>query len=386
MLKTILKSEEEGPLIETRGKNYLKNAQRTCLTRIPAVMVTVWLAAASLVAQDGGHPNRVIFLHYDYMVSTDPENPHSDEPRPETIELLKNVFRDHGITLVIDPRHTELPHSTWLGFDADGYGCSQVLAAQQGGTVASFAQLKSQYFHPTGNVPWHYIIFGHIGGIFSIGCTGTTGQAELPGYDFMVTVAGVMYDPRVASFRCDLNFTDICLRMEAGTLMHELGHNLDLRHGGGDDENFKPNYFSVMNYMFQMSGVIFLTAPRVPTFDHWELDYSEKEYPTLDESHLNERLGIGGSSDDRLVGLYGNIACGDAYAFATGPVDWNCNGVIEPDVAIDLNTQNFWPNPDFPPHISIDRLTGFNDWEHVRQFIHEPPYTTGRARPNSIQP
>ena len=32
---------------------------------------------------------------------------------------------------------------------------------------------------------------------------------------------------------------------QSGTLMHELGHNLSLRHGGGDDTNYKPNYLSV---------------------------------------------------------------------------------------------------------------------------------------------
>ena len=30
--------------------------------------------------------------------------------------------------------------------------------------------------------------------------------------------------------------------------MHELGHTLNLRHGGFEDDNCKPNYISVMNY------------------------------------------------------------------------------------------------------------------------------------------
>ena len=30
--------------------------------------------------------------------------------------------------------------------------------------------------------------------------------------------------------------------------MHELGHNLGLRHGGGDDTRCKPNYLSIMSY------------------------------------------------------------------------------------------------------------------------------------------
>ncbi len=40
--------------------------------------------------------------------------------------------------------------------------------------------------------------------------------------------------------------------------MHELGHNLGLQHGGADDWNNKPNYLSVMNYLFQQDG---LTVP-----------------------------------------------------------------------------------------------------------------------------
>jgi hypothetical protein len=38
--------------------------------------------------------------------------------------------------------------------------------------------------------------------------------------------------------------------------MHELGHNLGLHHGGGQEDplndarfNWKPNYHSVMNYL-----------------------------------------------------------------------------------------------------------------------------------------
>ena len=42
---------------------------------------------------------------------------------------------------------------------------------------------------------------------------------------------------------------------ERGLLMHELGHNLGLRHGGGDDINDKPNYTSVLNYRYTFTGV-----------------------------------------------------------------------------------------------------------------------------------
>jgi hypothetical protein len=60
----------------------------------------------------------------------------------------------------------------------------------------------------------------------------------------------------------DKNVTPTVMN-QGGTFMHELGHNLGLRHGGGSDLNgdaedtptFKPNYLSVMNYKFQLVGI-----------------------------------------------------------------------------------------------------------------------------------
>ena len=38
--------------------------------------------------------------------------------------------------------------------------------------------------------------------------------------------------------------------------MHELGHTLGLGHGGNAVPNCKPNYLSLMNYVFQLGGLI----------------------------------------------------------------------------------------------------------------------------------
>jgi hypothetical protein len=335
----------------------------------------------------------VILLHYDYMVSTDPANPHSDAPHPETISRMVEAFRRRGITLIIDPQHTELPHFNFIGFGPGGDLCAQLDATilanlGLGGPTTTFEALKAQYFQPHGDVARHYAIFAHaaaasLGG----GCTGlTSGLSELPGYDFVVSVGYFFHTPNHFGWSCcnptfgDCNgIKDYCLRIEAGTAMHELGHNLDLHHGGDEDLNYKPNYISVMNYLYQGGGVVFAASPGSTTFNHWELDYSDRVYPTLDENHLDERVGLGGAPDDTRIAHYGQGLCGPfnevlSMPAAAGPVDWNCDGTIEPDVANNL-LEPFYLNVP-PPQL----LHGFDDWAHVQQYLNTPEYRTGQGR------
>ena len=78
-------------------------------------------------------------------------------------------------------------------------------------------------------------------------------------------------------------------RDQSGTFMHELGHTLGLLHGGDDDIGFKPNYLSIMNPHWQVP------LPADPNIG-WRLDYSRfgpEDLPSLDESSLNEHVGIG---------------------------------------------------------------------------------------------
>ncbi|MCL4554607.1 MAG: hypothetical protein M1565_05685, partial [Actinobacteria bacterium] len=75
---------------------------------------------------------------------------------------------------------------------------------------------------------------------------------------------------------------------QSGTLMHELGHNLDLKHGGGDHTGYKPNFLSIMNYFFQMTGI--------PPSN--SLDSSDSVLASVDENSLDEFLGIQDGTDD----------------------------------------------------------------------------------------
>src|SRR5262249_5722666 len=61
----------------------------------------------------------------------------------------------------------------------------------------------------------------------------------------------------------------------AGTMMHEFGHTLGLLHGGTDLDNFKPNYYSIMNYTGQMPSFLDQTGQVAEHYmSNWSLQYS----------------------------------------------------------------------------------------------------------------
>ncbi|MDP2663374.1 MAG: hypothetical protein Q8R28_21885, partial [Dehalococcoidia bacterium] len=99
-------------------------------------------------------------------------------------------------------------------------------------------------------------------------CTGVSGIGDLSGDDFMVTFGGWP--------AASVNRTS-----ESGTFMHELGHTLDLHHGGADDTQYKPNFLSIMNYSFQLGQLV----------PH-PLDYSRWALSSLNEAALQEQKGI----------------------------------------------------------------------------------------------
>ena len=75
-----------------------------------------------------------------------------------------------------------------------------------------------------------------------------TGVGDFPGGDVMVTL-GAFSDTDGLPVGTPF--------MQASTLMHELGHNMERRHGGEAFEpNCKPTYLSVMNYLYQLRGLL----------------------------------------------------------------------------------------------------------------------------------
>ena len=89
------------------------------------------------------------------------------------------------------------------------------------------------------------------------------------------------------------------VNVQAGTLMHELGHTLGLTHGGryypngsttpAFEQNCKPNYQSVMNYLFQVDLL------QSDSQGDLALDYSDRALNALNEGSLNTQ-GLTGAN------------------------------------------------------------------------------------------
>jgi len=223
------------------------------------------------------------------------------------------------------------------------------------GTVADRSSANCTNIIAARRQVFRYAIFGH-NHAHNIG---SSGMAETPGNDFMVTLGDWSTS--------DLQAVGGRRATEAGTFMHELGHTLGLDHGGGDGINCKPNYLSVMNYSFQLAN---LDATR-------PLDYSNQTLPPLNENGgLNEPAGIGGPAGRYTVfGLNGVTT----ITSANGPINWNgTGGSGDMNVSADIN---------YIDAIAACRvadkstLNGYNDWNGlVYNFRVSPDFAEGVPR------
>ena len=211
----------------------------------------------------------------------------------------------------------------------------------------------------------------------------TSGVADLPGSDVLITLG--LWE----------NFVGTAF-VQASTTLHELGHNLNLWHGGvaaiwGDqaagtatyiEPNCKPNYVSSMNYLFQVHG-LFDDAGKL------HLDYSGSNLGPLDERFLSDvpfspapayvpawfapansplalRLAVAPASRFCNGAAFGTTAPASKArvtgASTTAPIDWN--GDLIANSATQQNV-NFDGTADGVSVITTE-LKPFDDWSNIR--------------------
>ncbi|MFJ9707786.1 OmpL47-type beta-barrel domain-containing protein [Streptomyces sp. NPDC101234] len=287
-----------------------------------------------------------IFVQVDWMADTT----HSHALSADAIKRVVNAFanspyRRHspstGINLHVDAgpdsildfatdktwgtlsTARKLPETKNLGTSVNGryqWNAFNTIKTEDGG------------FTSTGRAPiFHYAISAHN---LESGST-SSGIAPTPGSDLIVSLGSFANQVGTVS-------------EQAGTFMHELGHNLNLEHGGNNNVNHKPQYFSVMNYLYQMG----LTSGSTTG----TMDFS-RQNTALDENSLDERSYPTSSGNHDLKHYCPNQGGGGSFVTvpaADKQVDWNCDGQITGLVGYDVNNDG-----------ARTTLTGWDDWSNL---------------------
>jgi hypothetical protein len=367
---------------------------------LAVLLSTNWATAQDANLTLAAEPQHV-WVHYDYMVfppgSVYPRgnvypNGVSMAPSRAAIDMVVDAFAKQGLTLHIDPVHNAIPgHQIVIpDFNPAWRAASQACVGSD--DAVSFLKLKQQYFHPDGDHPWHYAIFGYSGGLSALEPNGnacpvdplcggypdpnSSGYSELPGFNFILALGSLTEGVGLTLDQIS-NYDNIV----ASVFMHELGHNFGLEHGGVVNSNGlfppescdvgKPNYISVMNYRYNINGIPYAATPgsNIPVDYHqWRVDYSSFTALTLTETDLDEFAGIGGPPGDTdIVIICAQTTC-PLYGPSSGPIDWNGDGVIEAHAAADIDCFFICglPPNSFPLH-------GFDDWSYVKQQLQIPP-------------
>lgn len=288
----------------------------------------------------GADPNhKDVFIEIDYMV-LDGAGGHSHKPKADALAIAIAMFAnapltnpdgttgirlhiDAGSDTIMNPvtnatwgtrsKSDALTHQNTLGSatPTGRYNWSAFDTIKGTGTPGNFDVQRADVFH--------YCIFAHnLGPTFG----STSGISRgIPASDFIVSLGG---------WTGSVGTTN----QQAGTLVHESGHNFGLLHGGDDGfGNYEPNYLSIMNYFFQMRGL------RVGGSDG-TFDYSRFALPILDETDLDETAGLMGVAEAAGYGtrFYDATATERLVNDVNGAIDWDQDGNdTETSVAVDVN-------------------------------------------------
>lgn len=275
----------------------------------------------------GADPNRPdIFVHADWMEGCQP--PSGWETR--AIDL----FAQHGIALHVDsgPQSLNADKRPWGARSRAGAVPAQdVLDMSNWATVDG---LKDDHFVGSRRRrAFHYMVFAK-----KLNVPGSN-----PAIQYQSLSRGVP-DSDLVIGNCGRQ-----PRADTVTFIHELGHNLGLRHGGFEDKNFKPNYYSVMNYAY--------------LYWAWKDDsrfvgYSDQLRPNVDELHLDEHAGL----QRPLIFYCGSDAHTDMRSGVATDLDLNCNSRFgERSVKANLDRSG-----DERGASTYETDVGFNDWTAVK--------------------
>ncbi len=273
----------------------------------------------------------------------------ANSPNPIALHIDAGIGPDFDLSTDVLAGGQEIPHADFLSTSSDTCIVTEAIE-----------DIKATHFNRNRCNVFRYNLWVHRYRQNS----NSSGVAPVLGRDDFVVSLGGLGDNQVGS-----------LLQQAGTFMHELGHTLNLHHGGGEAMNCKPNYVSVMNYAYQFGLVGCDLLPNNT------IGYSDVVLPSLDEYCLNESAGICGGVGVNWNDVGGITVCDPATAPPVCPPPppprpqqcclacavYNINCILESDhplaplfgiCAGEINGECD-PTDESPP------LRGFDDWGHL---------------------
>ncbi len=308
-------------------------------------------------------------------------------PTATEISTIKTIFSAKGIKLHVLLDETNLPvkdtfHVWTDGASPDADADNDFVSVKNNhyGTVAERAAGTLGSGNKNLEAKMHvvrYMLFVKNINTGSDTSCGSSGIAELMGNDAVVAVG------------CGFGLNPSEERM--GTMLHELGHLVGLKHGGNDDANCKPNLKSVMSYSGQVPWSLMpIPAPGQTTDVAWYLGYNSQVLQSLNENSLNDGVypipaidptkwkasdGVTSITSFRLVWgtpqLVTKVQTGVTGSTINWDKDANANEVGQ---SIDLNymsiTLGTTQIPACTPAIpTFDTLTSYDEWVTVKNSL-----------------
>lgn len=301
---------------------------------------------------------RDIFIEVDYMDATDGGAQTADEgiiPQKAALQMVVDAFAAQGIAIHFDVGNL---HDNASGLDPSDFdlgGGEEVpyfdgVSFDPADARANLYDYKRDYMEYSRLQVFHYLLFANSQNLDGSG--GSSGLAEINANDLIVSVGNWNLNNNSTAN------TNRLVNYQASTIMHELGHNLGLLHGGDENNNYKPNYFSIMNYLYQLNGLsdigndegdrvyystnfhsqngsCYTGLSNSNITNTFKMDYSHGDATSFNFAAINETLGLGqtGSSN----------------------VDFDCDGndaetsVTMPDANGDLS----------------GTITDYDDWSNI---------------------
>ena len=290
-------------------------------------------AGMDLYAMGARRGQRDMFIHVDYMDSSDA----GITPNASALNKVVQAFAKHNIAVHFDtgnlfasgvnPAQHNLSN---LSHKRAFARCTMLAAPSQVSAGCNSAySIKSANMDIRRKPIFRYLLLAN--SQLPSGNASASGSAELIGDDFLVTLG---------NWNLKAN-TQSLVNYQAATIMHELGHTLGLRHGGDENTNNKPNYYSVMNYFYQMTGLPNATGAGVTQrYYYWQSNYQNQSFLSYSGSNtypetkiddgpqtasfkIDYSDGSGKALDERALQESSMIGRGaDAGQYA----DWNLSG------------------------------------------------------------